>query len=463
MKLASRQGGKQLISDLTSTIENLTAGSGSNQLTQASVSLKAHGEATDMKQFKLTECAVQVSRQNQPLLTTSNTGSYNKDTGDATMEFSAKAMLAALFQAFPRPDLTVSSGTLDLKAKLDQKQEARAITANAVVADLTGKSGSRAFNALGAKLDVDVGISAKKVTDLKQCLLTLSPTSLAAKNQVQLSGQIDSSHAGVTQGNLKLAADSLDLTGFYDVFAGDSTNAAIASASPAQQPAATAAPSAGNAALQPAMTNMPFRNFTAEANLRHVYLREVVIADFLGTVKLDGSKLVLNPFKCSINGAPATSTVDLDLAVPGYKYDFTLNAQKVPLAPLVNSFQPERKGKISGTVIAEANISGVGTEGESLQKTLKGNFNINSTNLNLSIQNVENKMLKTICEVVVSIPALAANPTAALGGLLGQKSSGSSDELSKSIINAIIDNDDGQPASASPYLIEDHEEEVLTV
>jgi hypothetical protein len=128
--------------------------------------------------------------------------------------------------------------------------------------------------------------------------------------------------------------------------------------------------------------------------------------------------------------------------VAGYKYDLTLNAQKVPLAPLVNSFQPQRKGKISGTVIAEANISGIGTEGESLQKTLKGNFNLNSTNLNLSIQNVENKMLKTICEVVVSIPSIAANPAGKLGdigkGLLGQKSSGSSDDLGKSIINAII-------------------------
>jgi hypothetical protein len=134
--------------------------------------------------------------------------------------------------------------------------------------------------------------------------------------------------------------------------------------------------------------------------------------------------------------------VDADVSVPGYKYTFVLNAQKVPIAPLVNSFQPERKGQVSGTLIAEANISGIGTTGENLQKNLKGDFNFNSTNLNLLISNVKNKMLKSICEVVVSIPSLAANPASGAGnlvkGLLGQKSSGSSEDLSKSIINAVI-------------------------
>src|SRR5205085_8700172 len=141
--------------------ENLTAGSGSNQLTQASVTMKARGQATDMTQFKLSECTVQVSRQNQPLLTTSNTGSYDKAAGVATMEFTGKAMLAALFQALPRPDLTVASGTLDLKASYNQKPDGRTVTANMALADFTGKSAHTPFQSLAGKLDVDVGINAK--------------------------------------------------------------------------------------------------------------------------------------------------------------------------------------------------------------------------------------------------------------------------------------------------------------
>jgi hypothetical protein len=145
-----------------------------------------------------------------------------------------------------------------------------------------------------------------------------------------------------------------------------------------------------------------------------------------------------------LNGAPVTASVDADVSVPGFKYTFVFNAQKVPLAPLVNSFQPERKGQISGTVIAEANISGIGTTGENLQKNLKGSFNFNSTNLNLSVQNVQNKMLKGICQVVVAIPSLAADPSGAVVNLgknllgKGTSSSGSSDDLKNSIINAII-------------------------
>ena len=47
LKLLSQQAGKLLIFDLNSQIENLTAGSGSNQITQAGVTLQASGKAVN--------------------------------------------------------------------------------------------------------------------------------------------------------------------------------------------------------------------------------------------------------------------------------------------------------------------------------------------------------------------------------------------------------------------------------
>ena len=82
----------------------------------------------------------------------------------------------------------------------------------------------------------------------------------------------------------------------------------------------------------------------------------------------------------------------------------------IPLAPLVNSFQPERKGQIGGTMTAQGHISGAGITGASLQKNLAGQFDVTSTNLNLNVVNIKSSMLKTLINVVAGIPELIRNP-----------------------------------------------------
>jgi hypothetical protein len=141
----------------------------------------------------------------------------------------------------------------------------------------------------------------------------------------------------------------------------------------------------------------------------------------------------------------------LDLGVPGYKYDASLSALAIPLAPLVNSFQPERKGMLGGTLTAQAKLGGAGTTGASLQKSLTGQFDMTSTNLNLSVDSIQGntfytRLLKTLVKTITVIPDLAKNPgsaaTSFLQGLTGSgsssSSSGASADLAKSPINSII-------------------------
>src|SRR5690348_10045832 len=144
------------------------------------------------------------------------------------------------------------------------------------------------------------------------------------------------------------------------------------------------------------------------------------IADFQTSTKIDGGAVAVNPCKLTLNGAPVSTTVNLDLGVPGYKYDLAFGAQSVPLAPLVDSFQPDRKGQIGGTVSAQAKVSGAGTTGASLQKSLAGSFDMGSTNLNLSVANINNKLVKGIVQAIVILPELASNPTAALNLISSQ-------------------------------------------
>jgi hypothetical protein len=134
----------------------------------------------------------------------------------------------------------------------------------------------------------------------------------------------------------------------------------------------------------------------------------------------------------------------VDMGVPGYKYDLSLNAKSIPLAPLVNSFQPERKGQVGGTLTATATLDGAGTTGENLQKNLKGDFDVASTNLNLQVVNIKNALLKTLVNVVGRIPSLTKGGGNAASLLLGSLTSSSSstnstlsDDLAKSPLDQV--------------------------
>ena len=496
-------------------------------------------------------------------------GTYDSGTTNADLQATAQLALAPLLQAVPRPDMSVSSGTVELKSHVTQKQQTQAVTGSLALADFSGRFGTNELRSLGAAVDFDLGMTPqqaqirkftgkltqganvggsfdvsatydlvktnasltakltdfnqnglgpflqpalgdkklvsvaingnanaqydpqgasavkadfqmtnlvvkdptgkfpatpleakmqmdasinKQVADVRQFQITLTPTSRAT-NQVQLSGRVDMSNTNGIQGNLKLVADSLDFTSYYDLFMGAKPATGTGAATrPAPTPAPARAVPPGDANKEPEAIKLPLRNFTAEANIRRLYLHEVEIADWQTTVKIDGGHVVMNPFKLALNGAPVSTTLDMDLGVLGWKYDWALSAQAIPLAPLVNSFQPDRKGLLSGTLSAQAKLAGAGITGASLKKNLTGQFDLVSTNLNLSVDNIQGKtfytrLLKTLVSTIAVIPELAKNPastaTSLLSGLTGlggssTSSGGLTADLKKSPISSIV-------------------------
>lgn len=304
-------------------------------------------------------------------------------------------------------------------------------------------SGALPATPLEARVQLDATV-AKQLTQIRQGQLTLTSTD-RAKNELNLTGNVDASKSNAIAGNLKLAAESLDVTRYYDLFAGKPKPAASPTATkPA--PATTPDTASPSPEQEPPAMPLPFQNFTFDLNIGRFYLREVAITNLQSTARIDGGHVVLKPCSLTLNGAPVSATVDLDLGVPGYKYDVAFNASAVPLTPLVNSFMPDRKGQIAGTTTASAQIKGAGITGASLQKNLAGQFDFAATNLNLAVANVRSPLLKTVINVIVSIPDLIKNPTAALGNLLsGLTGSGSgapksswTDALAASPIDAIL-------------------------
>ena len=574
-KVLSQQGGQQVTFDFESRIEHLTVNAGSNQITDATITLQASGKAVEMNKFNLTSYKLEFTRQNQTLTSVSGSGTYDKASDAADMQVAIQGALAPLLAALPQPDMSVTSGTVDLKAHFAQKEKAQTITGNLALADFSGHFGKNEVRSFGTAADFDVamtpqqvqlrkasgkltqgaivggsfdltatynrtnqsatltakvvdlnqnglgpflepmlgdkklvsvainanasaqydpqGASAlkadfqlanlvvkdprnqfpatpleakmqvdasvkKQVADVRLFQITLTPTARAT-NQVQLSGALDMSQTNATQGNLKLVADSLDLTSFYDLFTagqkapeqGTAATGPQTGRGPGTQAATSAAPADAN--KEPDAIKLPFRNFMASAAIGRFYLHEVEITNWQTTVKIDGGHVVLNPFKLALNGAPVNTTLDLDMSMPGWKYDWSLSAQAIPLAPLVNSFQSERKGILSGTMSAQAKLAGAGIKGASLKKNLNGQFDLTSTNLNLSVDNIQGntfytRLLKTLVTTIAVIPDLAKNPASTvtsllqgftgLGGSSTNSSGGVMADLKKSPINSII-------------------------
>jgi hypothetical protein len=318
---------------------------------------------------------------------------------------------------------------------------------NVVVNDPTGKIPA---TPLDAKLELDATVL-NQALDLRQLQVALAPTARAL-NKFDALGQIDFSQPKAIKGNLKLAAESLDLTSYYDLVMSGKESAAATNAPPAPKKKkgknAPAETKGGTPSTEPneepPAQHLPFEKFVVEANINRFYLRELEVTSLQTTLNLDGSHVLLKPFQLAINGAPVDAMIDLDLGVPGYKYALGFNADHVPFTPLVNTFAPERKGELGGTLTAHSQINGAGITGVNLQKNLTGQFDIGTTNLNLAISNVRSPLLRTIINVVAKIPEILHSPEGALGGLLGAitgststNQGGLTDELSKSPIDVV--------------------------
>ena len=389
VKLVSQKAGQQLAFDVDTRLDNLTTGAGSASVNQGDVQVQAAGSVADMKRVKLDNYQLDVARQGRPALKVSGSGTFDSGTQDADLQMAVQVALAQLLAV---PNASQTDGAVGFKGRVTNQQKKIALTGE----------------------------------------LTLTPTD-RAKNTLQLDGNVDTTQADAITGSIKIAAESLDVTRYYNLLASSK-----AAATNNNQPAAT--PPAADPNKEPDALKLPLKNFTVALNIGHLFLHEVDIASWQTTALLDGGHVVIKPCQLTLNGAPVTATTDLNLGVPGYTYEVAFHADAIPLAPLVNSFAPDRKGQIAGTTSLGAQVKGAGVTGASLQKNLNGQFDFAATNLDLSIANVRSPLINSVINVIIGLPDLIRNPVAALGNLLGggtAQKNGWADALTASPVEAV--------------------------
>jgi len=299
---------------------------------------------------------------------------------------------------------TTASAGFDAHGNASVKADAQ--VANLVVQDPKNQLPA---TPLEVRLQIDAAGSNRVVT-VHQCQLALTPTQ-RAKNELRLSGTVDYSKSSAIAGNLKLAADSFDATAYYDLFAGKGkASETKSSSSPASAKSEAASASSSEGQTEPGAMKLPVGSFVCDANIGRFYLRQVDISNLVATATLDGSHVVIKPCRLTLNGAPVNATVDLDLGVPGYKYDITFNANKVPLQPLANSFSPTYGDKAQGDLVASIQIQGAGVTGRSLQQSLTGQITLSLTNANIQIVGPKVKAVLTPIALVLGAPEVLSSP-----------------------------------------------------
>lgn len=276
---------------------------------------------------------------------------------------------------------------------------------------------------------------ADNAIDLKSLRLFLPPTARAT-NELRVSGKVDLAKPEAISGNLAITSDALDLTDLYQIAAG----------APASTNAAPAEPASTNSG---AAIKLPVGKFDLAINLGHVFLREIDIASLKLNTQIAGSKVVVKPLELSLNGAPVSASADLDLGVPGYRYDLAFNADKIPTAPAINSFVPERKGQFDGNILASANIKGAGVDGAAFKKNLSGQLGFSLTNVNIQVVSEKWKPVLNVIGLALRITDITQSPINAIysqvtlgNGQIDLKSTTVESEAFRANVTGVINIDD---------------------
>jgi hypothetical protein len=372
---------------------------------------------TDATRLFLRKAAGTFTENSKPGGKLGLTGNYVLATGGADFTLRLEGLNQNALRPFLEPHLEgkkLTTAALQATASLGVTAAGTAtIKADAAITNLTAtvvKTG-KPTPPVNTRLQLDLVVNPQSA-QVRQCQLTLTPAE-KVKNQLTLSGNVSFGTTNKIVGALKVAAESLDLTRVYDLISGP--------AQPQPTPQVAPAPSGGSfPVVEPAPLPPLFDNLTAEVTVDRLIVREVTAERISARAKLDGSQVMLKPCFLSLNGAPVKAAVTLDLGVPGYRYDVSFDAQAVPLTPLVNTFQPERRGQLAGKFTGLVAVKGEGVTGASLQKNLSGEISLLTTNLNLSMANTRTPAIRAVLNTIIGLPDLIRNPLAGVENMLGR-------------------------------------------
>lgn len=364
--------------DVSVSLANLTGNLGSIQLTDYQINFGAAGTLRS-PEVDLQRVSLAMQSGFNPGGSFMARGKYHLERNVGTVEFNTVGMNESALGPFLASAIApnrLKSVALDLQGKAEialagaSSIQTTVRVSNLVVDDPAGRLPKSALE-LGVDLDAS---SDGRISEVRKLVLDLGATERAS-NRLEVLAMADLGTNKPAPTTLTVRSSGLDFTPLYNLLAG-STNAAPAPAQPA--PAAT-----GN--VEPPPIHLPLQDATVDIDIARIFLRQIDVSGMKGQIKALNDTVSIDGFSFLMNGAPVRVKAKANLGIPGYDYDVDFAAERLPLAPLANSFVPVLNGAAQGELLAALQIKGAGVTGTSLRRNLKGFATIEATNAQIKI------------------------------------------------------------------------------
>jgi hypothetical protein len=297
------------------------------------------------------------------------------------------------------------SVTVDVEGRSEFALEGRSVgKLKALVSDLRldDPSGRLPKGSMGIGVEVD-GSHEGLVSEFKKLVIDLGGTTRAT-NRLEIAGLVDLSTNAPKPSLVTIRSPGLDLTPWYDLFAGITNAPAPAAARPV---------SSGDPSREPEAVRLPVRDFTADVDIAGVFLRQINVKELKGKLTAKNDTVALEDFGFLLNGAPVTTAARVNLGRPGFEYDLHFKGEAMPLNPVVNSFIPVMTGLAQGTLLARVDVRGAGLTGAGLQKSLSGKIAVEATNSVIRIPDRPIPLPVLLTKIIPILPQ-QVNPTSLL-------------------------------------------------
>ena len=137
------------------------------RLHDLTLTLKTHGQSTDLNQFKLSDFGMQVAKSNRTALAISGSGTYDWTNGVADLQVTLQTTIARLLQLLGQTNVVASSGTAELKARVTQNKLMQTVAGTLSVTNFTGKLGENQFTNFSTTMALDVNKTPEQIEILK--------------------------------------------------------------------------------------------------------------------------------------------------------------------------------------------------------------------------------------------------------------------------------------------------------
>jgi len=398
--LGAEREGRLLKFQITGGVDQIRRATESASDAGLDFRLDAAGRLEEFNQFHTEHWRASLNRGAEALVTSTGLAQYNVSRGDASIQWSADANLPALSRVYPTDDVSLTSGSGALTARLTIRNAQTNLSVQAVVSRVSGTLHGTALRDSEARLDLTAGIQNARV-EIPRLTLALPRTPKAA-NELLINGSLQWGTNQQISGKFSATSPALDLTPVAGFFSARSEAGAGAQTTP---------PASDGAAGEP--VKLPVGRIEWDSKLDALHLREIAISNWITRAEVTADRIKVAPFQLTLNGAAVAAEADLQVGVPGHVYDVKASAAGVPLSPLASAVLPADLADLTGTLDATVDLKGLSPLGSALRKNLAGTAAVSATNLNYRITALKSPLMRLLVGTLATslrLPSISESP-----------------------------------------------------